>query len=89
MASGTPVVSSSIGAEGIDYSNGENILIADTAADLAASVVSLLRDRERCFRIGQAGRRLVEQSYSWDASADVMRAEISRVLEKIAVPDTR
>jgi glycosyltransferase involved in cell wall biosynthesis len=84
MASGTPVVSTSIGAEGLDYSNEENIVIADTAADMAASVVALLRDRERCFRIGRAGRRLVEQKYSWDASADVMRAEIARVLVPVS-----
>ena len=89
MGSGTPVVSSSIGAEGIDYSKGENILIADTAAELAASVVSLLRDRERCFTIGQAGRRLVEEKYSWDSSADVMRTEMLRALEKKAKPDTQ
>ena len=64
-------------------------LTADTAAELATSVVSLLRDRERCFRIGQAGRRLVEQKYSWDAGADVMRTEILRALEKKAKPDTQ
>ena len=81
MATGTPVVSTAIGAEGLDCTPGENILIADTVTDLAAAVVGLFRDRERAFRIGAAGRRLVEAQYSWDASGDVLRDEIGRALE--------
>ncbi len=82
MATGTPVVSTAIGAEGLEYSHGENILIADSATDLAAAAVRLLRDREQAFRMGVAGRRLVAGKYSWDTSADVMRSEIARVLEQ-------
>ena len=80
MATGTPVVSTAIGAEGIDYTDGENIVIADSAADIAAAIVDLLNDRQRCARIGAAGRRLVERQYTWDASADIVRNEIVRVL---------
>jgi glycosyltransferase involved in cell wall biosynthesis len=82
MATGTPVVSTAIGAEGLECSHGENILIANSASDLAAAGVRLLRDREECFRMGEAGRHLVERKYSWDASADVMRSEIARALEQ-------
>jgi glycosyltransferase involved in cell wall biosynthesis len=82
MATGTPVVSTAIGAEGLECTHGENIVIANSAKDLAAAVVRLLRDREQCFRIGVAGRRLVERKYSWDVSAEVMRREIARVLEQ-------
>jgi glycosyltransferase involved in cell wall biosynthesis len=81
MATGTPVVSTAVGAEGLEVTDGENILIADSAGDLAAAAVRLLRDREQCFRIGSAGRRLVQDKYSWAASADVMRGEIARALE--------
>ena len=82
MATGTPVVSTDIGAEGIDYVDGENILIANSPQDLSAAVVRLLRDREECFRIGAAGRRLVERSYSWDSAAEVMRTEMAQILER-------
>lgn len=82
MATGTPVVSTAIGAEGIECTHGENIVIANSATDMAAAGVRLLREREQSFRIGSAGRRLVERKYSWDASAHVMRSEISRVLEQ-------
>src|SRR5258708_19914493 len=69
MASGTPVVSPSIGAEG---TGGENILIADSAAGLAAAIVRRC-EREECLRIGAAGGALVEGKYSWDASAEGVR----------------
>jgi len=82
MATGTPVVSTTIGAEGLECSHGKDILIADTTAHLAAAVVGLLRDPEQSFRLGLAGRRLVEAKYSWDASANLMRSEIARVLEQ-------
>jgi len=82
MASGTPVVSTTIGAEGLECTHEENILLADTTEDLAAACVRLLRDREECVRLGTAGRRLVEQKYSWDASGEVLRSEIGRALGK-------
>jgi glycosyltransferase involved in cell wall biosynthesis len=81
MATGTPVVSTTIGAEGLDYADGQNILIANTPSALSAAVVRLLRDPEECFRIGAAGRRLVERKYSWESAGDIMRTEIARVLE--------
>jgi glycosyltransferase involved in cell wall biosynthesis len=85
MASGTAVVSSSIGAEGIEYTDGENIVIADGPQETADAVVTLLRDRDRCFRIGQAGRRLVERKYAWDASVAIMRSEILKALPRARV----
>lgn len=81
MASGTPVVATSVGAEGLHYTHGENILIGDSATELASAVICLLRDREKCSSIGAAGRRLVEHEYTWDASAAVLRQEIEGVLK--------
>jgi len=80
MATATPVVSTSVGAEGLMCTDGENILIRDTPVAMAEAVVRLLRDREVCVRIGAAGRRLVEKEYGWDASAEVMRSEMMRVI---------
>jgi glycosyltransferase involved in cell wall biosynthesis len=83
MATATPVVSTSIGAEGLSCTDGENIVIKDTPVAMAKAVVHLLRDRELCVRIGAAGRRLVEKEYGWDASAEVMRGEIMRVIGSV------
>ncbi|GAB4150670.1 MAG: glycosyltransferase family 4 protein [Candidatus Promineifilaceae bacterium] len=62
---GLPVVSTTIGAEGIDVQPGENILLADDPADFAAAVVRVLRDDGLAQRLRQNGRRWVEQQYNW------------------------
>jgi glycosyltransferase involved in cell wall biosynthesis len=65
LAQGLPVVSTKLGAEGIDVADGENILIADTPADFAAAVLHLLEDPVQAARLGAAGRRLIEQTYDY------------------------
>lgn len=62
---GLPVVSTMVGAEGIEASPGENILIADTPADFARAVVGLLARPAEGERLGSAGRRWAEERYSW------------------------
>lgn len=69
MAMSKPVVSTSIGAEGIDTTPGTDILLADEPATFAQSVVDLLADDERQQNVGQAGRRLVEAKYDWHSIA--------------------
>jgi len=65
MAQGIPIVSTTLGAEGIGVADGENILIADTPADFAAAVLRLLEDPVQAARLGAAGRRLIEQTYDY------------------------
>lgn len=62
---GLPVISTTIGAEGIEYREGENILIADDPEAFAAAVVRVLRDGglNRALRVN--GRRWVEERYDW------------------------
>lgn len=65
LAMGKAVVSTTIGAEGLNVQPEENILIADQPAEFARQTVRLLADPELRIRLGQAGRRLVECQYSW------------------------
>jgi sugar transferase (PEP-CTERM/EpsH1 system associated) len=67
MASGRPVVSTSLGCEGLDVKDGHNILVADTPAAFAAAVVRCLRDPELRRTLGAHGRALVQERYQWDA----------------------
>jgi glycosyltransferase involved in cell wall biosynthesis len=69
MAMARPVVSTSLGAEGIEAEPGRHLLVADDAAAFAAAVGRLLDDAELGARLGCEGRALVEQRYSWDAAA--------------------
>lgn len=47
MAYGKAIVSTSVGAEGIHYTNGKDILIADTPSDFSEAVIELLRNEEK------------------------------------------
>jgi polysaccharide biosynthesis protein PslH len=62
---GLPVVSTAIGAEGIRYRDGDDLLIADTAADFAAAVVRLWQAPEMANHLGTVGRQTVEGWYDW------------------------
>jgi polysaccharide biosynthesis protein PslH len=62
---GLPIVSTTIGAEGIETRPGENILLADEPAAFAAAVVALLQDDELGKRLRLNGRRWVETHYNW------------------------
>jgi glycosyltransferase involved in cell wall biosynthesis len=67
MAMGKAVVSTTLGAEGLPVTDGENILIADQPREFASAVVRLLRDRELAARLGQSARALVEHRFTSQA----------------------
>ncbi|MCX6044217.1 MAG: glycosyltransferase family 4 protein [Chloroflexi bacterium] len=62
---GLPVVSTTVGAEGIERQADENILIADEAAEFASQVIHLLQDPGYAQQIAEAGRAWVVQHYNW------------------------
>jgi glycosyltransferase involved in cell wall biosynthesis len=65
MAMGKAIVSTTLGAEGIDAVPGRDILIADEPQTFAASVVRVLNDPALGARLGQSARRLAVERYSW------------------------
>lgn len=69
MAAGCPTVSTSVGAEGLDYTDGENIVIADSPEDFARDCTRLLEDADERRRIAANARRLVVEKHSWDSVA--------------------
>jgi polysaccharide biosynthesis protein PslH len=70
MALGRPVVSTTIGCEGLDVVDGEHLLIADTPRQFAEKTMLLLNDRQLYQYITANGRKLVEAHYGWDKIAD-------------------
>jgi polysaccharide biosynthesis protein PslH len=66
------VLSTSVGAEGLDVEENVHILLRDTAEALADTACQILADQERFARLGAAGRNLILQHYTWDAIARVM-----------------
>ena len=85
MALGSPVVSTSKGAEGLEVVHGHNILIADDPADFARQTVRLLRSPELRAQLAANGRRLVEQKYS----AETMGRKMNDLLEEVRSRDRR
>jgi len=64
-AAGTAVVSTALGAEGLDCRNGEHLLLADTPSRFAEAVSQLMDSPAERSRIGAAGRSLYERCYTW------------------------
>ena len=67
MAAGCAVVSTSIGAAGLNPATRSALEIADDADQFAQSIVSLLADEERRRDLGERARRQVRQHYDWSA----------------------
>lgn len=69
MAMGCPVVSTSIGIEGLDVRDGEHFLCRDAPADIAQAVVALLRDSVLRRGLSRRARECVEQRFGHRVAA--------------------
>lgn len=69
-ALGKAMVSTSIGAEGLQTHNGVNILLRDTPQSFADGIEEVLTDRELRARLERCGRATVEDFYSWESIGD-------------------
>jgi GT2 family glycosyltransferase/glycosyltransferase involved in cell wall biosynthesis len=82
MAMGKAIVSTQAGINGLDLSPGEDVLVADTAAEMAAAIQDLLRQpasrRRREFR----ARETVGVKYNWEAVADRQKELYQTLLER-------
>ncbi len=67
---------------GIECENGENLLVAENPQDFARQVVHLLRHPVRAEQVAEAGRRLVEEKYSWASRAQTYEALYERILQE-------
>ena len=62
---GLPVVSTSIGAQGIRAAHGENLLLADDEDSFAECLIRVLKDTKLAHRLADGGRATVEACYDW------------------------
>ena len=84
MAMGCPVVSTTIGAEGLPVTSGEDIVLADDPQQFAHEVVRLMRDAAARDTLGRAARRTVE-SYAWP----VVAADLDHALRAAAASTSK
>ncbi len=71
MAAQVPVVSTTIGAEGLEVRNGETIRIADRPEDFAEHCLELLSDAAAARSLAAAAWKMVSACYSWDVASRV------------------
>ena len=71
-ASKKAVISTTIGAEGLDVKHGENIILADSPRAFADSLCGVLTNNALRSKLERRGRNLVVQKYHWDALAHEM-----------------
>jgi glycosyltransferase involved in cell wall biosynthesis len=81
MAMGKAIVSTTLGAEGIDAVPGRDMLIADEPADFANAVNRLLAEPGLAAHIGQAARQLAVERYAWAGAARTLEDFYRRILE--------
>ena len=81
MAMGKAIVSTTLGAEGIEAVPGRDILIEDQPVAFADAVNRLLAEPSLAARIGQSARRLAVDRYAWSAAARALEGFYRRILE--------
>jgi len=74
LAAGCPVVSTSVGAEGLELQHGEHLLIGDSPEQFARCVCDLLAGEDVRLRLSEAGRRAVTERYDWGQIAHSLEA---------------
>jgi glycosyltransferase involved in cell wall biosynthesis len=83
MAMGKAIVSTSLGAEGIEAMPGRDILVEDQPAAFADAVNRLLAEPRLAACIGQSARRLAVERYSWSGAAQALDGFYRRILLEV------
>ena len=66
MASGVPLVSTSVGTEGLKIEHGTHALVADRPEDFAGHVLNVVNDRELAMKLSSNAQTMVMQNFSWN-----------------------
>lgn len=80
MAMAKAVVTTSMGASGIEVDDGENIIIADDPKDFAQKIIELINNNDLREEIGKNARELTEKRYSWENTTDLLNKIIQEIL---------
>ncbi len=80
LAHGVPVVTTAIGSEGLNARDGVQLLVRESAADIAAAVLLVADNPELAASLGRAGREFVVRSHGWPHAAAELRSAIESML---------
>ncbi len=82
LALGVPVVATSMGTEGLDLTNGKEILIADGPHTFARHVVRVMKEPAYRDSLGKEGMAIIRQLYNWDAIVQALETIYQEMAEK-------
>ena len=82
MASALPVVTTSVGAEGLGVINGKEALISDQLNEVSKNAIKVLKNKNLSKSLGLYGKKFVESKYTWDKSAQVLNNIYSKVINE-------
>lgn len=83
MAMGKPVVTTTVGCEGLTVENGTHLLIADSPLEFAKLIIELLKNKELRQKIGAQARQLVCEEYAWPKIQATLLRVFDRIEEKV------
>ncbi|MBQ6154433.1 glycosyltransferase [bacterium] len=84
MASGTPIIATSTAVEGLGVVNRQEVIIADTAEQMASEALALLQDEALQQKLSVKGREFVHAHYDWDLIAD----QLDRIYQGVGKKST-
>jgi polysaccharide biosynthesis protein PslH len=80
MAMGLPVVTTTVGASGLEVEPGRDLLVGDSVEAFSEHVVNVLTNRELAGRLRESGRAAMEERYLWSRVGDRLEAIYRRVV---------
>lgn len=87
LSQGLPVLSTSLGCEGLELTHGDEVVVADDAAAFAHSIERLCEDDDLCARLSALGRKKVESRYDWSMIGNALHSALAEVAnERPLVP---
>lgn len=84
MAMGVPVISTTMGCEGLDVRSGEHLLVADTPQAFASACASVLQDADLAHRLTENARRLILENYDKEVALQALDSVYERIGASIA-----
>jgi glycosyltransferase involved in cell wall biosynthesis len=81
LAMARPVLSTNVGAEGLEIQDEETIILADDPATFVGKAIEMLRQSKKFDYLGRNGRELAMSKYSWDAIAPVLESVWKKALK--------
>ena len=66
-----PIVTTTVGVEGLNFKNGESCIIADSPQDFAAAINELAKDEAKCRKLGEEANKVFEKNYSKKILAEI------------------